>query len=117
MSFEYDAQRLAGRRHLPLDLGSSELGPLTSNGCALPRNTKYLGQLSSMDSSAFSSSSARESFTRDGYLLVRGALPRESVLRVREAYFQLFDPIILREGDARRGEFSGQMPEGLPQHG
>jgi hypothetical protein len=100
-----------------LDLGSWELGPLTSNGCALPRNTEYLGQLSAVDSSAFSSSSARKSFARNGYLFVRGALPREDVLRVREAYFQLFDPIILKDGDARRGDFSGQMPEGLPQHG
>ena len=60
---------------------------------------------------------AREQFARDGYLLVRSALPRERVLALRQAYFELFDRSMLKDGDARRGEFSGQLPEGLPAHG
>ena len=36
---------------------------------------------------------------------------------LREAYFRLFDRRLLKDGDARRGEFSGQLPEGLPPHG
>jgi ectoine hydroxylase-related dioxygenase (phytanoyl-CoA dioxygenase family) len=44
-------------------------------------------------------------------------LSREQVLGLRQAYFELFDPSFLKDGDARRGEFSGRIPRGLPPHG
>src|SRR5262245_4834460 len=49
--------------------------------------------------------------------MLRDAIPSDIVLELREAYFRLFDPCLLKDGDARRGEFSGHRPEGLPPHG
>lgn len=98
-------------------MSTSDLSLLTSNGCALARDSRYFGRLLTTSSTVFGSGSARSQFERDGYLCVRQALPREQVLGLRQAYFELFEPSFLKDGDARRGEFSGSVPEGLPAHG
>src|SRR5262249_12627487 len=59
----------------------------------------------------------RARYADDGYLMLRDALPRDVILRLREAYFRLFDARLLRGGDARRGEFSGYLPQDLPPYG
>ena len=93
------------------------IAALTSNGIEFPRSRRYFGPLRESNTSVFADGSARARFAEDGYLMLRDAIPADSVLRLREAYFRLFDPRLLKDGDPRRGEFSGYPPEGLPPHG
>lgn len=93
------------------------IAALTSNGMELPRSRRYFGPLRESKLSMFADGSAQVRFAEDGYLVLRGAIPADTVLNVREAYFRLFDPRLLKNRDARRGEFSGRLPEGLPPHG
>lgn len=93
------------------------IAAITSNGIAFPRSPRYFGLLRESRLSIFADGSARALLAEDGYLMLRGAVPGDTVLRVREAYFRLFDPRLLKNGDARRGEFSGYLPEGLPPYG
>ena len=90
---------------------------LTSNGTRLSHASEYLGRLRESTRAVFAEGVARTRFAEDGYLLVRDAVPRETVLALREAYFRRFDPCLLKDGDARRGRFSGTLPAGLPSHG
>lgn len=60
----------------------------------------------------------RERFAADGYVLLRGALARDQVLALREAYFAQFDPSMLAPGTTPRdGVFSGFLPADLPEYG
>lgn len=60
----------------------------------------------------------REHFVSDGYLLLRGLLDRDTVLRLRELYFSLLPEGFLRPGTAAvDGIFSGSLPGGLPEYG
>ena len=93
------------------------IAALTSNGIKLPRSPRYFAPLRESNFSIFANGSAGNLFAEEGYLLVRAALPRDAVLRLREAYFRLFDERLLKNRDACRGEFSGYLPEGLPPHG
>jgi hypothetical protein len=69
------------------------------------------------DPVALGADGLRARFAEDGYVLLRGALPPETVWELRKAYLRLFDPAMLKDGDARRGEFSGRKPTNLPGHG
>jgi hypothetical protein len=93
------------------------IAALTSNGIKLRRSSRYFAPLRGSKFSLVADGSARSLFAEEGHLLVRDALPRDVVLELREAYFRLFDPRLLKDGDARRGEFSGYLPEGLAPHG
>ena len=93
------------------------IAALTSNGMELPQSLRYFSPLRESRLSMFADGSAQARFAEDGYLMLRGALPADTVVNVREAYFRLFDPRVLKNGDARRGEFSGYLPVGLPPHG
>lgn len=60
----------------------------------------------------------RQRLHEQGYLLLRGALERESVLNLRADYFRRFDPALLAEGTTpREGVFSGFVPLALPDYG
>lgn len=89
---------------------------LTSNGLPLPRTPAYTGMLVSTPLSALEDGSARARLREDGYVLLRGLLPRELVLDLRERYFARFPHEFVADGDCRRGAF-GSTPEGLPPHG
>ncbi|PSJ25144.1 phytanoyl-CoA dioxygenase [Streptosporangium nondiastaticum] len=61
---------------------------------------------------------ARERPAAEGCLYLRGVLDRTEVLRLREAYFAVCDPVLLAPGTTpREGVFSGRVPPGLPPHG
>lgn len=90
---------------------------LSSNGMTLPENGTYVGKLTESSLSDLGGDTLESRLERDGYVLFRGALPRELVLDLREAYFKLFPEDLVKNGDRRTGEFSGRMPEGLPRHG
>jgi hypothetical protein len=89
---------------------------LTSNGSPIPFTPQYFGPLreSRMDMPA---TELRARYTADGYVLLKGALSASTVFDMREAYFRLFEPDFFKDGDARRGLFSGRAPENLPAHG
>ncbi len=89
---------------------------LTSNGSPIPFTPQYFGDLRETDAKA-SADELRAQYQADGYVLLRNALPAQSVWDVREAYLKRFDPGTYKNGDARRGEFSGKLPTGLPMHG
>jgi hypothetical protein len=93
------------------------IAALTSNGIELPLSPSYFGPLRESSVSVFADGSARDRFAEDGYLMLRNAVTADTVLRLREAYFRLFDARLLKDGDARRGEFSGCLPPNLPPHG
>lgn len=92
------------------------IAALTSNGMELPQSLRYFSPLRESRLSMFADGSAQARFAEDGCLMLRGAVPADTVVNVREAYFRLFDPRV-KNGDARRGEFSGYLPVGLPPHG
>lgn len=59
----------------------------------------------------------RAQYLEDGYLVLRGAVNRETVLAARQAYLSSFDASLCIDGDARAGIFSGTIPAHLPVHG
>lgn len=87
---------------------------LTSNSSPIPYTSQYFGALRESSPAALSDIRAR--YHDDGYVLLRGALPGEKVWDVRAAYLDLFGPDMCKNGDTRRGEFTGAMPP-LPSHG
>src|SRR5690606_14674139 len=58
----------------------------------------------------------RKRFREDGYVYVKGLLPKEEVLDMRELYFSKFDSNMLN-GSPREGIFSGHKDPCLPKHG
>jgi len=90
---------------------------LSSNGIPLPATDRYMGYLAETMARSAAEGEAQTKFAQDGYLLMRDILDREQVLDIREAYLRMFGESLVKDGDFRRGEFSGKMPEGLPPHG
>ena len=90
---------------------------LSSNGIPLPDNDRYVGPLSDTSLGELETGAARERLERDGYVLLRGILPREHVLDIREEYLELFPAELVQDGDFRTGNYSGHLPDGLPKHG
>jgi hypothetical protein len=90
---------------------------LTSNGAPIPFTAQYFGPLRESDASTLGADGLRARYNADGYVMLRNAVPAETIWNVREAYLKLFDRATFKDGDPRRGEFSGKMPDGLPSHG
>jgi len=97
------------------DLGTMTGAILTSNGKPIPFTSSYFAELKVTDP-VVEADEMRARFAADGYVLLRGLVPTDSVLDLREAYLRQFDRSLCKDGDARRGAFSGNMPE-LPPHG
>lgn len=89
---------------------------LTSNGSPIPFTPQYFAPLRESHL-GLPAETLRARYAEDGYIVLKGALPADNVLDMREAYFSLFDSLFLKDGDARRGVFSGSEPQGLPGHG
>ena len=89
---------------------------LTSNGSPIPFTPQYFGRLRETNASA-SADELRAAYKADGYVLLRGALPSDIVLNLREDYLKRFDAGTYQNGDARQGLFSGAIPVNLPVHG
>jgi len=90
---------------------------LSSNGIPLPTTAQYVGYLAETSAQSAAEGVAKRQFAQDGYLLMRDIIDREKVLDIREAYLRMFGETFVKNGDYRRGEFSGVAPEGLPRHG
>jgi len=88
---------------------------LTSNGAPIPFTQDYFSPLKATEVTEKSSLRAR--FNADGYVMLRGALPAQAVLDIREAYLSRFAPTLCKDGDTRRGAFGGSVPSDLPRHG
>ncbi|KAF7540712.1 hypothetical protein G7054_g1175 [Neopestalotiopsis clavispora] len=74
---------------MPFDT-PSKLPDLYVNDGQLPSD--MIGLLKPTDPHSTSIEDMRESLARDGYLLLKGLLPREDVLRTRERYFDMLSP-------------------------
>lgn len=90
---------------------------LASNGLRLPDCADYVGPLCASPLSALTDGSARARLVSQGYVFLRGLLPREQVLALRELYFSRFPLSFVQHGDRRRAAFSGTEPQGLPPYG
>jgi hypothetical protein len=92
---------------------------LSSNGMALAFSPELFGPLRPAPTPLLADPAAlRERLFADGYLYLPRLLDRAEVLRLRGAYFSLFDPGILAEGTSpEQGVFSGSLPPGLPEYG
>lgn len=89
---------------------------LTSNGSAIPFTPQYFAALRESHT-GLPPETLRARYAEDGYALLKGAVSAQAVTDLREAYFRLFDGSFFKDGDARRGAFSGQEQPGLPGHG
>ncbi|GIH03737.1 phytanoyl-CoA dioxygenase [Rhizocola hellebori] len=86
---------------------------VTSNGVALSTAPSAMRTSRLDDPQAL-----RENFRRDGYVLLRQVLDRDTVIGLRGAYFGMFDPSYLaKETTPQQGIWSGEAPAGLPPHG
>jgi len=89
---------------------------LTSNGIPIPYTPHYFDSLKVTEPSV-DATRLRDAYSADGYVMLRGALPAASVWALREAYLSSFASGFCKNGDARRGDFSGAMPTNIPSHG
>ena len=90
----------------------------TSNGIPVPFDDRYFAPLRDSSSIHLQADELRARYCEDGYLYVRGALDRATVMEIRRAYFSTFPAGYLRDGTTpAEGVFSGRRPETLPPHG
>lgn len=82
----------------------------------MPWTPQYVGALVASDPAA-PDACLRDRLACEGYVLLRDVVPSDAIAAVRKAYFSLFDPAILRDGDPDGARFSGTLPPGLPSHG
>ncbi len=75
-----------------------------SNDIAVPRDAQHSGDMAEVADD----NCIRDQFHKDGYLLFRGALDRDAVLDMREAYLNMFNQELCIDGDRRAGRFSGK---------
>ena len=93
---------------------------LFSNGMAIPFTPQYFERIAAGDPDDVPGMIRH--LNEEGYLYLPGFLNEADVLDVREAYFKLFDPVILKKGTTpREGLFSGSFQfspyrHGLPGH-
>lgn len=90
---------------------------LTSNGLPLPLVPALTGPLVATPLAGLTDGRASTRLRDDGYVLLRGLLPRALVLRMRERYFRRFPRAFVQDGDYRRGAYAGHDATGLPAHG
>ena len=88
---------------------------LTSNGLPLPPT--LTGPLAATPLTALADGSALQRLREDGYVLLRGLLPRSLVQQMRERYFRRFPREFVQNGDYRRGEYARDFTGILPPHG
>jgi ectoine hydroxylase-related dioxygenase (phytanoyl-CoA dioxygenase family) len=86
---------------------------LSSNGLPVSTDPDRFGPLREAPARA----RWRSQYLADGYLVLRGAVSRETVLAARARYLSGFDASLCVDGDARAGVFSGTLPVNLPTHG
>jgi ectoine hydroxylase-related dioxygenase (phytanoyl-CoA dioxygenase family) len=92
--------------------------PFTSNGVAVAFDEQTSAPLQEFTRWRERPQLLGQAFREHGYLLLRGALDRESVLSLRADYFRRFDPALLADGTTpREGIFSGFVPASLPEYG
>ena len=89
---------------------------LRSNGLPLPLTERYVGALATTPLAALDDGRAAARLATHGYVFLRGLLPRELVMAMRERFFALFPAGFVADGDCRRGAFGVALP-GLPAHG
>lgn len=88
----------------------------TSNGMPIPFTPQYFEPIIPGDADNIPDMVSR--LNKEGYVYLPGFLDKEEVLKVREAYFKLFDPKILKAGTSPRdGLFSGQFQHSPYRHG
>lgn len=86
---------------------------VTSNGVALSTPPAPM-RVSSLQNPQ----ELRLHFQTDGYVLLKGVLDRDKVMKLRGSYFSMFEPSYLAEGTLPEdGIWSGERPYGLPSHG
>lgn len=90
---------------------------LVSNGLPLPHSSKYVAPLNASPLRALADGRVSAQLAAHGYVFLRGLLPRELVLAMRERYFQRFPVGFVQDGDHRRAAFAGQQAQALPAHG
>ena len=91
---------------------------MSSNGIAVPVDDATFAPQREFPDWRARPDEMRARFSADGYVLLRGALDRESVLDLRADYFARFDPVMLAPGTSPRdGVYSGVEPPGLPEYG
>jgi hypothetical protein len=91
---------------------------LSSNGVLIPFDTDLFEPMQALENWRNDPAEARERLRTDGHVLLRGALDRETVLALREAYFARFDASFFAAGTTpREGVFSGTVPDELPDYG
>jgi Phytanoyl-CoA dioxygenase (PhyH) len=91
----------------------SSLSQFTSNGLPVSGPDRALGPLSELEPGQ----SAQAHYREHGYVVIRGAVPRQSVQSLRKGYFERFPVELCGGADRGDGIFSGRLPEGLPPHG
>ncbi|MBO0732423.1 MAG: phytanoyl-CoA dioxygenase family protein, partial [Acidimicrobiaceae bacterium] len=91
---------------------------LTSNGIALPVDSRHLAPLTDSTPLLGDDDALRGRYQADGYLYLRGVLDPGALEDLRGSYFSRFDPTYLAAGTSPvDGVFSGRRPPGLPEHG
>ncbi len=91
---------------------------VSSNGVQLPFDDRTFARQHESPPWPAGRDTIRDSFRRDGYVLLRGLLDPEVVRGLRADYFALFDARMLAPGTTPRdGIFSGEVPPGLPDYG
>jgi ectoine hydroxylase-related dioxygenase (phytanoyl-CoA dioxygenase family) len=89
------------------------LPQLSSNGLPVSTAANRFGALREAPARA----DWRAQYLRDGYLVLRGVVNRETMLNARQSYLSRFDASLCANDDARSGIFSGTLPAHLPTHG
>ncbi|NCX95313.1 MAG: phytanoyl-CoA dioxygenase [Chitinophagia bacterium] len=92
---------------------------LTSNAIEIPFNSTYFEQIVPFYWNVDTNKADILAFYREnGYVLLKNVLPQKEVLRVRECYFNLFDPSMFKEGThPADGIFSGEFQFSPYEHG
>lgn len=96
------------------------VGPatVTSNGVAIPFGSEYFAPMRDSGDLLPDAAALARRFRVDGYLLIRGLLAPEAVMRQRAAYFSMVDPRYLRPGTKPvEGIYSGAPIDTGPQYG
>ncbi len=91
---------------------------LSSNGVPIPFYNDLFSPLQDSSSMLSDPVALRRRFQEEGYVYLRGALDRQSVMDLRSAYLSTFPSEMLKPGTSPAdGIFSGRVPTGLPPHG
>jgi ectoine hydroxylase-related dioxygenase (phytanoyl-CoA dioxygenase family) len=80
------------------------IATLTSNGAAIPFSPRYFGELRAVDYATLDRADVRARYAADGYVVVRNAVPAETIAAARKAYLDLF------------AAPAADLPHGTPGH-